>query len=146
MGPATSQFNRFTTTISKRAIGRVAIALQRAGEIPGDDVVQTRTSAAGFPAEKHVTARTAARPVIALPGPSVTGFQIIDRRFIHLHIAASHDAGANLFVNRLEPISGQRHPPGQSLPWQVNSVATKENLFLPIEGKMVTVFAPERAP
>jgi hypothetical protein len=40
MGPAARQFNGVVTTVGKRAVGGVAVALQRAGEVPGDDVVQ----------------------------------------------------------------------------------------------------------
>ena len=140
MRPAPGQFNA-VAPVGKRAIRGVAVALDRAGKIHRDEVVQARGGAAGFPAVKHIAARPAARPQITLFGFPVPGFQIIHRGFIHLHISAAHHPGADLLVNGFQPFRGQFHPPGQTLPRQVNSVALPVNLFLPVQGKMVAVFS-----
>jgi len=56
MRPAAGQFNRIISSIGKGAIGRVTVALNYAGEVHRNEVVQARGGAAGFPAEKHIAA------------------------------------------------------------------------------------------
>ncbi|MEN9576773.1 MAG: hypothetical protein RL514_4628 [Verrucomicrobiota bacterium] len=73
----------------------------------------------------------------------MTGFQIFDRGFIHLHIAVRQDARADVFVNELQPLGGQCHPPGQCLTRQMHLVAVPEDLFLPIQRKVIAVFADQ---
>ena len=143
MRPAAGQLDGWAAAIGKRPIGGITITLERAGEVDGNDVIQARSSTTGFPPEKHVAARTAARPEITLLGLAVARRQIINRRFIHLHIAASQDSGADVFVNGFEPIGGQPHPARQGLPGQMNSVALKKNLFLPVQRQVVAVFADQ---
>ena len=54
---------------------------------------------------------TTARPKTALSCPAITRLQIINRRFIHRHIAASHYARAdNLRSARASPTCGGRRP------------------------------------
>ena len=76
-------------------------------------------------------------------GLAVSRGQILDRGFVDRHVAAGHDAGADGFVNRFQPVDGQFHPAGQRLPGQLHPVAAGEDLFLPMEREVVAVFADE---
>ena len=50
---------------------------------------------------------------------------VIDRCFIHLHIPSTQNTGANLFVNRLQPLRSQSHTPRQALAAKVVLVNTQ---------------------
>ena len=132
MRPTSGQFNGSVSLVGKGTVSGVTVALHGAGKINRDDVVQALGGTAGFPAVKHIASGAAARPQITLLGLSMSGLQIIHRRFVHLHIAAAHDSGADLFINGFQPFRRQFHPPGQTLARQVNSVALGVNLFLPV--------------
>ena len=82
-------------------------------------------------------------PQVALFGLAVAGSEIADRRFVDLHVAASHHAGADGFVDRLQPVGAKFDPAGQRLPRQLHVVAAGEDLFLTIKRKVVAVFADE---
>lgn len=92
MRPATGQRNARAACVGKRPIGGVAIALQRAGEVRGNELVQARGGAAGFPTVKHIPTGTAAGPEIALPGPALTGGRISSRMSLCSHVLQEETA------------------------------------------------------
>ena len=141
--PTTGQRDDDVAAIDEGAIRRVTIALQRAGERRGNDRSQARGRAADLPAKKYVAFGAARRPEATLLGAPVARLQIVDRRFIHLHIAARQDAGADGLVNRLQPFGGQFNPTRQGLPGQMDLMPPRKNLFLPIQRQMIAVFGDQ---
>lgn len=82
-------------------------------------------------------------PQVALFGLAVAGSEMADGRFVDWHVAAAEHAGANGFVDRLQPVGAKFDPAGQRLPRQLHVVAAGEDLFLPVEREVVAVFADE---
>ena len=76
----------------KGVVGGVAIALDVAGEVDGDDLLQAGGGAAGLPGIDGVGAGAMAGPKITELGLAVAGLEVADRRFVDLHIAARQDA------------------------------------------------------
>jgi hypothetical protein len=68
--PTTRQANIFPTTIGKRSIGRIAVALNRSLEIHRYDVLQAHRRM-----KKHVSIWTAARPKVTLSSSSKAWLQ-----------------------------------------------------------------------
>jgi hypothetical protein len=64
----------------------------------GTNRVQALCCPAGVPGVKHITSWTTTGPKIALLGLSVSGLQILDRRFIDLHVAIGQNPGPDLLV------------------------------------------------
>jgi hypothetical protein len=63
-------------------------------------------AAAGAPHEHGIAFRSLDRPKLALLGCAMSRLQILDHRFVRLHLAACHDAGVDAFINRCEPPRG----------------------------------------
>jgi hypothetical protein len=61
--------------------------------------------------------------------------------FVHLNISTSHDSGSDVLINGPQPVSGQPHPAGHVLAWQMNPVAVSKNGLLPVERKMIAILA-----
>src|ERR1044071_2552874 len=98
--PASSQLNVSFAALREGGIGAVAIALDDAPKIDGDDIFQTGGGPAGFPSENHVCSRSRTDPKIALAGLPITRLQIWDRSLMDLEVSAGHDPGANLLIDR----------------------------------------------
>lgn len=121
--PAAGEHDLARTSPGKGGVGAVAIALQSAGKVGGDDVVQTGGGAAGLPVKEHVAAGAAVSPEVALSGFAVAWIKIADGRFIDLDITASHDSGAHGLVDRPQPVGGETDPAGHALPGKFDAVA-----------------------
>ena len=141
VGQAACEDDGFAAAAGKAVVGLVAVALEGAVEVGGDDVVQARRGAAGFPMEDRVAVRNAAGPQVAEPGLSIAGREIADGRFIYLDIAAAEHVAPDLLIDRLEPFRGQRDPFGHRLARQPDLVARPVDRFLPVERKMIAIFA-----
>lgn len=127
----------------KGGIGAVAIALQGAGEVGGDDVIQADGGAAGSPVKEHVAAGSTIGPKIALSGFPMTRIKIADRGFIDLHIASGHDSSAHRFVDRPQPVCRETNPAHHALPRKIDTVPDAIDLLLPVKWKVVAVFGDE---
>jgi hypothetical protein len=125
----------------KGEVGAVAVGLQHAPEAGWDDALQACCGAAGVPEEDGVASGPCAGPQVSELGPAVAGREIFDRRFIDLHIAAAEHAGADVFVDRAQPVGGQPHPLRHVLAREMNGVPRGENVLLPVERIVVAVFA-----
>jgi hypothetical protein len=93
--------------------------------------------------EDGVAAWTRAGPQVTKLGPTVAGREVFDRRFIDLHVAAAEHAGADMFVNRPQPVGGQAHPLRHRLAREHHFVARGEDLFLPVERQVIDIFADD---
>ena len=98
MGPACGQGDAPFAAISERGIGGVTIALHRALEVGGGDVVQTSRCSTGGPGEADVGSGSFAGPKVALFSLAVAGTQILHWGLIDLHITSGHDAAHRAFV------------------------------------------------
>ena len=58
-----------------------------------------------MPIKSHVSSGLAYDPQITLGALSVSRIKVINRRFIHLHVAAIHDGGFDLLVDHSPPPS-----------------------------------------
>lgn len=141
--PASSQRDFSRTTIGEGGIGAVAVALQGAGKVDGDDVIQARSGAAGLPVKEHVAAGPAVGPKITLAGLAVAGGEIADRGFIHLDIATGHDSGADRLVDRTQPVGGERDPTHHGRAWEMDAVAGAVDLLLPVEREVIAELGDE---
>lgn len=115
MSPTSGQDYRVIPRVGKAAISRVAVALNGAAKVGRNDLLQARSGSAGGPVIKDFAPRPTAGPQIALFGLAVSGFQVVDRCFIHLHITVGEHTGANVFVDGLQPVGRQFHPARQGL-------------------------------
>lgn len=140
--PASGQLD-FVASFFKGGVGAVAIALQHAFKVTGNESLKTLRRPAGFPAIEHVPARTAGRPEIALFGLPMTRGQVSHGRFVDLRIATGQHAGADLFVDRLKPIGAPFHPAGESRTGEIDLVALGKDLFLPVERKVIAILADQ---
>lgn len=86
-----------------------------------------------MPCEDGVTAGPGAGPQVAEFGLPVAGREIFDGRFVHLHVAAAEDAGADVFVNRTQPVGGERQPLRHRLTRDVDVVPRGKYLLLPVK-------------
>lgn len=71
----------------------------------------------------------------------MSGTQIANRRFIDLYVFCQEYFGANLVIDRTEPVGSQSHPASHRLTGKLYSVAAGKNLFLSVKRKMITVFS-----
>ena len=142
MRPAASQCNRAVPSVGKRAIGGVAIALQRAGEVHGNDVDPDTRLRGWFP-----NGKTHHHPD-GCPSRDNPAWPVRDR--VPDNQPAFHPPAHSRRPSRRcgcvrKWVSASRRPTAtparQGLPRQVNSVAANENLFLPVQRQMVAVFA-----
>lgn len=99
-----------------RLIRLITVAADDAGEVCGDDVAQALRAAAGAPHEHGIALGLLERPEVALLGFTISRLQILDHRFIDLHVAAGHDAGVDAFIKWCEPLCGKCEPACHALP------------------------------
>ena len=97
--PASGQPDVSCAAFGEGGVGAVAVALEGAGEVGGDDFIQARGGAAGLPVKEHAAAGPAIGPEVALLGFAVAGFEIADGCFIDLDVTACHHSGAHRFVD-----------------------------------------------
>ena len=76
--PASGKDDFSRTAHGEGGVGAVAIALQGAAEVGGDEVIQTGGGTAGLPVKEHVAAWPAIGPEVALPGFAIARFKIAD--------------------------------------------------------------------
>src|SRR5947208_3070084 len=141
MSPAAGQGNGTGASLGKARVSRVAVALDCAFEVHRHDHIQAIGRPTGVPPIEYVPGWTADRPKIASFGFAMARFQVLDGRFIYLHISTGQNAGSDLLVNGLQPIGRQLHPARQRLAREVQPVALRVDLLLPIERQVVAVFA-----
>lgn len=67
----------------------------------------------------------------------VAGREIFDGRFVHLHVAAAEDSGADVFVNGAQPVGGECQPLRHRLTRDVDVVPRGKYLLLPVKRKVV---------
>ncbi len=118
-------------------VGGVAVALHGAAKVGGDGVFPGIGDAAGVPCEDGVATGPGTGPQVAEFGLPVAGREILDGRFVHLHVAAAEDAGADVFVNGTQPVGGECQPLSHRLARDVDVVPRGKYLLLTIERKMV---------
>src|ERR1051325_10002798 len=144
MRPAAGQLNASLPAGREGGIRAVAITLDDSPKIDGDDFLQASRGPAGFPSKNHVSPGSRTDPQISLAGLAVTRFQVFHRSLIDLDVSAGHDPGSNLLIDRPQPFGRHSHPSGQGLPGQMNTMPTAEDLFLPVKGQMIAVFADDQ--
>lgn len=125
------------------SVRAVAIALDGAAKIRGDDLLQAGGGAAGLPIEEHVAAWRAIRPQISFARFAMPRLQIVDGSFVRLHVTSSQNARADRIIDRAQPIGGQAHPAGHRLAGQMHAMALPINLFLTVERRMIAIFGDE---
>ena len=69
--------------------------------------------------------------------------EIADRSLINLQVSSRHHSGADLFIDRAQPIGSQSHPTRHALPRQMNPVAISKNRLLSVERKVIAIFADD---
>ena len=81
-------------------------------------------------------------PQVALFGLAVAGAKVFNWRFVYVQDVAFQDGGFEILQNIVEP-DFMRHasPAAHGLARQVNAVAGFIDLFLPIVGQMIGIFA-----
>ena len=104
MGQAAGEGNVLSAPPGKAIVGLVAIALDGAAKVQGDNLLQAGRGPARLPMEDRVAARNAARPKVTQLSLAVARCEIADRCFIHLHIAMSKHFVSYLVVDRLQPL------------------------------------------
>ena len=77
----------------------IAVAAELACEVVRDDLLQCFACTCGLPHEHAVSSGAFDHPEVALFGLSVAGFEILDHRFINLHVTAAHDFGVQPLVD-----------------------------------------------
>ena len=82
----------------------------------------------GLPVIDGVAAGPVAGPEVALLGFPIAGTELGDGCFIYLKIAATHDSGADHFIDGLEPVGHHAHPVRHGLPGQMHAVARPADL------------------
>jgi hypothetical protein len=143
MRPARGEGDAPFAAIGEGGIGLIAVALHGALEVGGDDAVQTSRGSAGGPGEADVGSRAFAGPEVALFGLAVAGTQILDGRFVDLHVTSGHDSGVDVFINRAQPVGGQSEPACHALPWDGDVVPCGVDLLLPVERQMIAVLGDD---
>ena len=124
-------------------VGAVAVGLQRAAKLRRDDRFQARGCAADGPRKEGIAIGARAAPKVSAPGLPVAGREVFDRRFVHLHVTAAEHPGADVFVDRPQPVGGQAHPLRHRLARDPNIMPRGEYLLLPVERQMIDVFADD---
>ena len=89
----------------KTIVGGITITLEGAFKRKGNEFLEAAGRSRGMPIKNHVSAGLARDPQITLRTLSVSRIKVLDRRFIHLDVAATHDGGFNLLVDRIKPLS-----------------------------------------
>src|ERR1700676_5189495 len=89
----------------KTIVGGITIALERAFKIKGNEFLEATGRSCGMPIKNHVSVGLARDPQITLRTLSISRIKVLDRRFIHLNVAAIHDCGFNLLIDRIKPLS-----------------------------------------
>ena len=124
-------------------VGAVAVALEDAAPVSRDEAREAVSGAAGVPGKDGVALGFGADPEVALLGRAVAGREVFYASFVHLHVAVFEHVGVDRFVDEAERVGGERHPLSERLAGDVNIVPCGEDFLLPVERKVVGVFADD---
>src|SRR5215213_8731851 len=86
VSPAARESDQPGALPRKCKVSCIAIALDLAAKIVGDDLLQTLCGATRLPVEDDIAAGPMHRPKVTCLGLAVTGSKIADRRLVDLHI------------------------------------------------------------
>jgi len=122
-----------TLTFTRHAvIGLVAITLDDASEVDGEDALQGVGCTACLPVENHVALWLCAGPKIALLALAGAGGKITHWRFVDLHVSAKKDVFLDLFADGFKPLCGEVYPIAQALAGEPYFMTAPVNRFLPV--------------
>jgi len=99
----------------KTIIGAIAITLEGAFKIKRNEFLEAAGRSRGMPIKNHVSAGLARDPQITLRTLSVPGSRYLIGVSSTWIVAATHDGGFNLLVDRIKPVA--RRGPSSAPGW-----------------------------
>jgi hypothetical protein len=140
MGPASGQFDGSVPPFAEAGVSLIAIALEGAGKVGGNDRIKAVGPASGMPVVNHIACGHGGGPEVTLGSFARAGIEVADGGFVDLEVAVAPLLPGDLMVNELEEVGSHLHPAAEALARNVHPVTLPVDLLLAVERQVVDVF------